>query len=88
MENDKHHVFLEFELPEFKRDEIDIKIEEEKITINAKTKKENTVKKKDFESYEKSSQDFHYTSNLPPVKKDEAKIKFYDGNLEITIPKK
>jgi len=88
MKNNKHNVFLEFELPGFKRDEIDIKIEDEKITIEAKADHEKEVLERNFESHEEISQDFFYTATLPPVKKHEAEIEFYGGNLEITIPKK
>jgi HSP20 family molecular chaperone IbpA len=79
---------LEFNLSDFTRDEIDVKIEDNSISVFAETESEKNLDKDDMKGFSKSSHNFSYSSSLPPVKEDEAKIDFVDGKLKITIPKK
>jgi HSP20 family molecular chaperone IbpA len=81
-------VVLEFDLPEFKRDEISIKVEDDKINISARKKVENKLDEEDFRWFEKFSRTFDYSSSLPSVIGKDAEIEFRKGRLKISIPKK
>ena len=89
MENkNSKEIFFEFDLPGFSRDEIEVDIKHDSISIHAETKKEKRREEKDFKSYEKSSQDFSYESSLPEIDKEKSKIDFSNGKLKITLYKK
>lgn len=88
MKNTNNLVVLEFDLPEFKREEISVKVFDDRININAKKKEENKVEEEDFKWFEKSSRTFNYSSSLPLVKGKEAEIEFKKGRLKISVPKK
>lgn len=88
MENKKDIVVLEFDLPEFKRDEISVKVKDDEVQIKAKSKEENSLEEEDFNWFEKSSRTFDYSSSLPPVEGKNAKIEFKKGKLKISVPKK
>jgi len=88
MENKKDMVVLDFDLLEFKCEEISVDVKDDKIEINAKTKEENNLEEEDFNWFEKSSRTFDYSSSLPPVDGKDAGIKFKKGRLKIIVPKK
>jgi len=88
LENKKEVVVLEFNLPEFKRDDIYVKVEKNKIEIEAKKKEEKKIDEEDFKWFEKSSRSFNYSSSLPLVMEKDSKIEFRKGVLKITIPKR
>jgi len=81
-------VVLEFDLPEFKREEISVNVKNDQVSIHAKNKEENKLDEEDFNWFEKSSRAFDYSSSLPPVVGKDAKIEFKKGRLKITVPKK
>lgn len=80
-------IILKFDLPGFDMNDIKINIEEDEIMINAKREIEKKVSEDLYESYEKSSHNFSYSSKLPPIKEELAVIEFKHGVLKITIPK-
>jgi HSP20 family protein len=84
----KDEIRFNFELPDFSREEIDVKIEDDLISIFAESKKEKNVDEKNLKSFEKSERTFSYSASLPKIKKDEAKIDFESGVLRVVIPKK
>ena len=88
MKNTDDLVVLEFDLPEFKREEISVKVSDDKINISAKKKEENKIEEEDFNWFEKSSRTFDYSSSLPPVVGKEAKIEFHKGRLKVSVPNK
>lgn len=81
-------VYLEFDLPNFSRDDIDVDIKKNSISVKAKKSFSKKDEKDGAETYEESSEDFYYSSSLPDVKDEKAKIDFVSGKLKITIPKK
>lgn len=88
LENKKEVVVMEFDLPEFEREDIFVKVERNKVHIEAKKKDEKRVDEDDFKWFEKSSRSFNYVSSLPPVIGKDAKVEFEKGILRITVPKK
>ncbi|HVN94803.1 MAG TPA: Hsp20/alpha crystallin family protein [Syntrophorhabdaceae bacterium] len=85
---DKDDIVVKAELPGVKKEDIDVTLTEDTITISGEKKNEQEVKKKDYYHYESSYGSFSRTFNLPAkVQSDKAKTKIKDGILEIRIPK-
>lgn len=83
----KEKIVLEFDLPEFRREDIDIKIFTDKLEIDAKKKEEHKIDEEGLKSFEKINRTFTYSSSLPKVKADKAEIEFERGHLKITVPR-
>jgi HSP20 family protein len=81
-------IVVKAELPGVKKEDIDISLTDDTITISGEKKKEEEVKKKDYYRYESSYGSFCRTFSLPSeVQSDKAKTKMKDGVLEVRIPK-
>lgn len=80
---------VELDLPGMTKDNIDIKIDNNLLTIKGNKSEEKETKKKDYYSRERSYGEFYRSVSLPS-NIDESKIaaQFRDGVLEISIPKK
>jgi len=87
-EDDKK-VTLKAELPGVKKEDLDINITEDEITLSGEKKKEEKVEEKDYYRIERSYGSFTRKVALPAeVDSAQAKASFKDGMLEITVPKK
>lgn len=76
------------ELPGLKKEDIEVKLTDDYITISGEKKKEEKVEEKNYFRYERSYGSFSRTFRLPvEVQTDKAKAKFENGVLEIRIPK-
>ena len=81
-------VVVKAELPGMKKEDIDVKLTENTITISGEKRKEEKVEKKDFYRMERSYGSFARAFSLPSeVQADRAKAQFKDGILEIRLPK-
>lgn len=81
-------VVVKAELPGLKKDDIEVKLTDNTITISGEKKKEEKVEKKDYFRLERSYGSFCRAFSLPTdVQTDKAKAQFKDGILEIRIPK-
>jgi HSP20 family protein len=81
-------VVVKAELPGMKKEDIDISLTEDTITISGEKKKEEKVEKKDYYSLERSYGSFRRSFSLPAeVQTEKASAKFKDGVLEIRMPK-
>ncbi|GAB6183935.1 Hsp20/alpha crystallin family protein [Thermodesulfovibrio hydrogeniphilus] len=79
---------IKAELPGINKEDIEVKLTEDYITISGEKKKEEKVEEKDYYRYERSYGSFSRTFRLPvEVQTDKAKAKFENGVLEIRIPK-
>ncbi len=88
MFDDGENVVLRVELPGIKKDEIEVTVTADLVTISGEKKKEEKVKKKDYYRLECSSGSFTQSFRLPAgVVTDKAKAKFEDGVLSVQIPK-
>jgi HSP20 family protein len=86
-EDDKN-VTVKAEMPGVKKEDLDVNVTEEAITISGEKKKEEKVHEKNYYRYERSYGSFRRTLPLPAgVQSDKAKAKFKDGVLEIKVPK-
>jgi HSP20 family protein len=87
-ENDKQ-VTVKAELPGVKKEDLDINITEDEITLSGEKKREEKVEEKDYYRLERSHGSFTRKIALPAeVQSAKARASFRDGMLEITVPKK
>ena len=81
-------VITTIELPGVDKQDIDLKIENNRITVKVEKKTENKEKKKGAYRFERSYQGFYRKIELPvDVDSDKAKATYKNGILEIRIPK-
>ena len=85
---DADHIYVEAELPGFKKDEVDITMENQQLTIAAE-RKEETQKKGDRLLHERRYTRFLRSFTLPPtVDEQTVNAKLSDGVLTITLNKR
>jgi len=83
-----HDVVLKAELPGIKKEDIEVKLTEDMITLSGEKKKEEKIEKKNYHRLERSYGSFVRSFRLPAeVQTDQVKAQFKDGILEIRIPK-
>ena len=76
------------ELPGIKKDDLNVTITENRITISGEKKQEEKVEKKDYHRVERSYGSFTRSFRLPDnVNGDAAKASFKEGILEVRVPK-
>ncbi|HER63226.1 MAG TPA: Hsp20/alpha crystallin family protein [Desulfobacteraceae bacterium] len=79
---------LKAELPGMTKDDLNVTITENRITISGEKKQEEKVEKKDYHWVERCYGSFCRSFRLPEyVNGDAAKASFKDGVLEIRLPK-
>ena len=82
------NVVVKAELPGMKKEDIDVNLTDDTITISGEKKKKEKVDKKNYHRVERSYGSFSRRLPLPvQVQTDKATAQFKDGVLEITIPK-
>jgi HSP20 family protein len=85
---DRDDIVVKADLPGMKKEDIDVSLTDDAITISGERKKEEKVEKKNYYSFERSYGSFKRSFRLPTeVQTDKAKARFEDGVLEIRIPK-
>ncbi len=85
---DEEKVVVKAELPGMKREDIDIELSGDTLTIRGERKLENEERKEDYVRVERAYGRFQRSFTIGvPVKSDEVKASYKDGLLEITIPK-
>ncbi|MDH4231783.1 MAG: Hsp20/alpha crystallin family protein [Nitrospirota bacterium] len=76
------------EIPGMKKEDIEVNLTDDMITISGEKKKEEKVEKKDYYRVERSYGSFSRSFRFPKeVQTDKAKATFKDGILEVNIPK-
>jgi len=88
MYDNKNEIVVKAEVPGVDKDDLNISISDNMLTIKGETKKEEETKEEDYYYSERSYGSFMRVLNLP-AKVNEKKIKasFKDGVLEIHMPK-
>jgi HSP20 family protein len=80
---------LTVDLPGFNKEDVDIEVTEDAVTIQAKKTVSEEEKKKNYVRQERASQAYYRRVPLPElVVSDDAKACINDGILEVTLPKK
>ena len=89
---DADHIYVEAELPGFRKDEIDVTLENQTLTISAEHREENSQgdgKKGDYLLRERRYNRFMRSFTLPPTVDDQqVQAKLNDGILTITLNKR
>ena len=86
---DQDHFYVEAELPGFKKDEIDITLEDQTLTISAERKSDSEEKKGELLLNERRYSRFMRSFTLPPtVNEQTVNAKLSDGVLTITLNKR
>ena len=81
-------VVVKAELPGMKKDDLEVNLTDDTITVSGEKKKEEKIEKKDYYRVERSYGSFTRSFRLPKeVQSDKAKANFKDGVLEIRVPK-
>jgi HSP20 family protein len=85
---DKDEVVVKAEIPGMVKEDVDVNIAENTLTISGEKKKEEKVEKKDYYCLERSYGSFSRSFHLPSdVQTEKAKATFKNGILEIRLPK-
>lgn len=80
---------LRAELPGIKKEDVDLTVHDEAITLKGEFKRDETVKDEDYYFSERRYGAFERTVPLPKeIDADKAKALFKDGVLEVVLPKK
>jgi HSP20 family protein len=85
---EKDAVVVKAELPGMKKEEVEVNLAGENLTIKGEKKEDKEVKEDDYYRRERSYGSFLRTVALPcEVKSEDIKASFKDGVLEIRLPK-
>jgi HSP20 family protein len=85
---EKDEVVVKADLPGLTKDEIEVTVTGDVVTIKGEKKKEEEVKEKDYYRRERAYGSFVRSVELPcEVKSDRIKASFKDGVLEVRMPK-
>lgn len=85
---EKDSVVVKAELPGMKKEEVEVNLAGETLTIKGEKKEDKEVKEDDYYRRERSYGSFLRSVGLPcEVKSDEIKASFKDGVLEVRMPK-
>ena len=86
--DEDNDIVIKAEVPGVNKDDIDISVDKNRLTISGEKKQETKVKEKNFHRMERSYGSFSRSFRLPDgVNADKAKAEFKDGILEIRIPR-
>jgi HSP20 family protein len=81
-------IVVKAELPGIKKDDLEVTLTDDDITISGEKRKEEKIKKKGYYKWERSYGSFCRTFSLPAkIQSDKVRSTFKDGVLEIRMPK-
>ncbi len=86
-ETDNHELVLKVELPDVAREDIDLRVENNTLTITGQKQRDKAVKEEQYHRFERTFGSFSRTFTLPPTV-DAGKIgaEFKNGVLTVTLP--
>ncbi len=85
----KNELVVKAELPGVAKEDIDLTITKDSLTLKGEVKREEEIKEEDYYACERSYGSFTRTIALPAeVDSEKAKASFKSGVLEIVLPKK
>jgi HSP20 family protein len=86
-ENDKHELVLKVELPDVTREDINLKVENNTLTITGQKNMENEVKEEQYRRIERSYGSFTRSFTLPPtVDAGNIGAEYKNGVLTVRLP--
>ena len=86
-QTDNHALVLKVELPDVSREDIDLRVENDTLTITGQKQRDKTVKEEQYHRIERTFGPFSRTFTLPPTV-DTGKIgaEHKNGVLSVTLP--
>ena len=85
---EKDDIVVKAELPGLEKDDIEVNLSDNRLTIRGEKKQEEEVKRENYYRSERSYGSFSRTLELPrEVQTDKVKAAFKNGILEIRLPK-
>ena len=88
-ENANQEIVLKAELPGIVREDIDVRVENNTLTLRGERKRDTEVKQEQFHRVERSYGGFSRSFSLPSrIDTDQVRAEFKDGVLAITLPVK
>lgn len=82
-------ILVNVDMPGMKKEEIDVSIHGDLLTIKGEKKRENEVRKEDYCRSERFYGSFNRTIQLPSeVEQDKVSATYKDGVLELKLPKR
>ena len=88
-ENANQEIVLKAELPGLVRDDIDVRVENNTLTLRGERKRDTEVKQEQFHRVERSYGSFSRSFSLPSrIDMEKVRAEFKDGVLAITLPVK
>ncbi len=88
MYEEGNDVVIKAEIPGMNKENLDVTLDEDTITISGEKKAEEKVERKDFYRLERSFGSFRRSLRLPvETETDKATASFKDGILDVRIPK-
>ena len=88
-QTDNHTLVLKVELPDVAREDIDLRVENNTLTITGQKQRDKAVKEEQYHRIERTFGSFSRTFTLPPTV-DAGKIgaEFKNGVLTVTLPQR
>jgi HSP20 family protein len=88
-ENDEHELVIKAELPDVKREDIDLRIENDMLTLRGEKKMDTQVKDEQYHRIERVYGAFTRSFALPPtVDTTKVAADYKNGVLEIRLPRR
>jgi HSP20 family protein len=86
-ENDRHELLIKAEMPGMKREDIDIKVENNTLTIRGERQREGEVREEQYHRVERSYGSFARSFSLPStIDSEKVSAEYKDGVLTIVLP--
>jgi HSP20 family protein len=86
-ENEKHEIVLRAELPGLKKEDLDIRVENNTLTLRGERKRDTQVKQESYHRVERVYGGFTRSFSLPnTVNTEKVEAAFADGVLTVTLP--
>jgi HSP20 family protein len=86
-QTDNHTLVLKVELPDVVREDIDLRVENNTLTITGQKQRDKAVKEEQYHRIERTFGSFTRTFTLPPtVDAGKIEAEFKNGVLTVTLP--
>lgn len=78
---------LQADLPGFQKEDINIDLDKETLTISASHKEEKKINKRNYIRQERRYNSYCRSFHIPGIRKEDISASYNNGVLEITLPK-
>ncbi len=86
-QTDQHEVVLKAEVPGLKREDIDLRVENNTLTITGERRQEKSVAKEHYHRVERCYGTFSRSFSLPnTIDAEKVRAEYRDGVLSVTLP--